>query len=374
MTPSVHTFESDIQFLRKYQEVLLLQATDNPGAQVAVLPAFQGRVMTSTAGGSQGASYGWVNYDLIESGEKLPHMHAYGGEDRLWLSPEGGQYSIYFAPGAPFTFDHWQTPSVIDTEPFVTVNQGPHWAVFSKDTSLVNHSGTRFDLRIGREVRVLSREEAARYLQIGTLSDLEMVGYESVNSLTNLGEDWNRNTGALGIWILGMFQSSADATILVPFEGEPGQGLTTDYFGPIPAERLEVEGQTILLSADGKCRSKIGLRPGNATPFLGSYDTAAGRLTLVQCDLNPEGHYLKSTWEHHQDPYQGDVLNAYNDGPFEDGSQMGPFYELESSSSVQFLKHKESLSHIHRTYHFTGNTAKLDALAQQFLKISLAEL
>jgi hypothetical protein len=36
-------------------------------ATVLIVPGFQGRVMTSSASGNEGASYGWINYSLIDS-------------------------------------------------------------------------------------------------------------------------------------------------------------------------------------------------------------------------------------------------------------------------------------------------------------------
>ena len=80
-------------------------------AKVALVPAWQGRVMTSTMGGDTGPSFGWINRELIASGKILPHMNAFGGEDRFWLGPEGGQFSIFFAKGVPFDLEHWFTPA-----------------------------------------------------------------------------------------------------------------------------------------------------------------------------------------------------------------------------------------------------------------------
>ena len=70
--------------------------------------------MTSSARGDRGTSFGWINRALIELGERRPHMNAFGGEDRFWLGPEGGQYSLYFPSGAPFDLEHWQVPEAID--------------------------------------------------------------------------------------------------------------------------------------------------------------------------------------------------------------------------------------------------------------------
>src|SRR5882757_2555257 len=111
------TFADDLAFLRKHTSVVLLADTAGQ-AQVAVAPAWQGRVMTSTAGGGTGTSYGWVNRDLIASGKFVPHINVFGGEDRFWLGPEGGQFSIFFAKDAKFDLEHWFTPAALDTEPF----------------------------------------------------------------------------------------------------------------------------------------------------------------------------------------------------------------------------------------------------------------
>ena len=41
-------------------------------------------------------------------------MNVFGGEDRFWLGPEGGQYALYFKPDDPFDLDHWQVPDAFD--------------------------------------------------------------------------------------------------------------------------------------------------------------------------------------------------------------------------------------------------------------------
>src|SRR5215217_2925227 len=87
---SAATFGSDAAFLKDHSDVIVLG--DSKGeAKIAVVPKWQGRVMTTTARGDSGSSYGWINRDLIASGKILPHMNAFGGEDRFWMGPEGGQ-------------------------------------------------------------------------------------------------------------------------------------------------------------------------------------------------------------------------------------------------------------------------------------------
>jgi hypothetical protein len=57
-------------------------------------------------------------------------------------------------------------------------------------------------------------------------------------------------------------------------------------------------------------------------------------------------------WEHQEDPFCGDVVNSYNDGPLPGGSQMGPFYELETSSPAADIEPGDTLTHEHATFHF----------------------
>ena len=103
------TFRHDLAFLEKHTGVVVLSSADGR-AQVAVTPGYQGRVMTSTATGPDGASYGYIHRPVIEQGTRQPHMTVVGGEDRFWLGPEGGQYALYFAPGTAFDTEHWQVP------------------------------------------------------------------------------------------------------------------------------------------------------------------------------------------------------------------------------------------------------------------------
>src|SRR6188508_2107591 len=105
--PGLPTFADDVAFLEQHGEVVLLGAPDS--RRVAVSAKYQGRVMTSSTG--PGArSLGWVNRDFISAGKVGTPFDNYGGEDRFWLGPEGGQYSVFFAPGAPQALEHWQTP------------------------------------------------------------------------------------------------------------------------------------------------------------------------------------------------------------------------------------------------------------------------
>ena len=65
MTGAPHGFDDDLAFLKQHTEVVVLG--DATGARVAVVPAWQGRVVTSTVGGPAAPSYGWINRELVAS-------------------------------------------------------------------------------------------------------------------------------------------------------------------------------------------------------------------------------------------------------------------------------------------------------------------
>ena len=112
-------------FLAKHTRVLEL--SNGRGARVAVCPGWQGRVMTSTCDGPQGRSFGFIHREFIEHGQTDLKFNNYGAEDRMWLSPEGGQFSLWFKPGQPQKFDHWFTPPAFNEGAWtVTSAAGPH--------------------------------------------------------------------------------------------------------------------------------------------------------------------------------------------------------------------------------------------------------
>lgn len=373
------SFGYDLNFLEKHKEVVLLKSEDEQ-SQLVICPAYQGRVMTSTASGMEGSSFGWLNHTLISSGEVLPQFNPIGGEERIWFGPEGGQFSLFFTPKSSFDFENWQVPKEIDTETFNILSQSPQQVVFGRDMELTNYSGTKFDLHIQRTITLLKKEQVSTNLSKAIPENVKLVGFESENVLTNTGTSpWDEKSGTPSIWILSMLNPSPETAVIVPFKkGEAadlGKIVTDDYFGKVPADRLVVKDDVLFFKADGKKRSKIGVSPMRAKPLLGSYDALNKVLTVVQFSL-PENQidYVNSLWEIQDKPFAGDAINAYNDGPLEDGSQMGPFYELESSSPAAFLQPGEKLVHFHRTYHFQGETDALEQLSNALFGLGLDEI
>ena len=365
------TFGYDLNFLRKYHKDIVVLG-DSAGAQIIIAPAYQGRVMTTTTEGNKGISFGWVNHELIASGKTAEHINAFGGEERFWLGPEGGQFSIYFKKGVEFKIENWFVPKEIDTEPFELVSSTKSEATFKKEMHLENYSGNKFDLTVDRTIRLLDKASTNNTLGIAVPENVQSVAFESDNKITNNGNTtWDKKTGMLSIWILSMLNASSQTTVAVPYRqgdiSSPGKIVTDDYFGKVPADRLKVDSGLILFKADANHRSKIGVSPKRALPFVASYDAVNNVLTIAQFTL-PGGatDYVNSLWKLQNDPFAGDAVNAYNDGEI-DGKQMGKFYEIESSSPATALSPGNSIQHIHRTIHLKGTREDLDKISMKIL-------
>jgi hypothetical protein len=365
------TVADELAYLRRHGPVVVL-TPPGVGTIVVVSPQYQGRVMTSGLS-HDGPSIGWVNRAFIDAGTRGTPFDNYGGEDRFWLGPEAGQFGLYFPPGKPFELAAWQVPAAL--------NEGA-WAVTARsDTSVTltrpmrarNYAGTEFELRVDRTIRLLTAHDAADVA--GTLpSGVRWVGYETINRVTNTGRAaWTRAGGLPSVWILGMYNTFGTSHVVVPVR-EGGAGAVNDrYFGKVPAERLRAAGGALLFTGDGRFRSKIGVGPRHARPVLGSWAPAEGLLTLVRFDLPADAAsrpYVNSMWERQRDPFAGDVVNAYNDGP----PNPGGFYELESSSPALALAPGASHTHRHRTLHLTGPAAALDAVARRALGTPVSTL
>jgi len=369
------TFAGDIAFLEKHGEVITLEAPT--GGVVALSPTYQGRVMTSAVGRDR-PGLGYLNRDFIAAGKTGTQFDNYGGEDRFWLGPEGGPFALYFAPGKSQQFENWQTPAGFQEGTWAVASRSGTEVTFTRSMRVANYAGTTFDLDVRRTVRLLDAKAVTSLFGEAppTLEGMDWVAYESVNEITNTGKQaWTRQTGAPSIWILAMFNPSPDTWGIIPFDPKGSGEIVNDrYFGKVPDDRLRTLDQgALLFKCDGTHRGKIGIAPGRARPFAGSYSQSAHLLTLVHFDLHPgETAYVNSMWGEQKSPFGGDVVNSYNDGPVEPGKPaLGGFYELETSSPAAFLAPGKSITHAHRTLHFVGDVDQLDPIAVRALGVSL---
>ncbi len=388
LAAAASTYQEDVAFMKKHTEIIELSAGL---ARVAIAPAYQGRIMTSTAAGPEGLGFGWINPDVIQAGIKpeaeradlAKHIHVFGGEERLWFGPEGGPFALFFPPKVEQTFANWKTPAAIDTEGFVLAKPPTaESATFTKSIKIPNRAGTVFSMDVKRSISLAADTELAK-LCGGALADgVQAVGYTTANTVKNSGETaWTKKTGAPSIWLLGMFKPTPKTTIVIPFKpGEVsklGPIANTDYFGKIPDTRIKFSESVLFFKGDGTERGKLGLSPKRSKDVAGSWQADTATLTLVWLRPNENAAskswpYVDSQWREDVDPFGGDLLNSYNDGPPEPGAKpLGPFYELETSSPALLLKSGESHTHTQTTVHFTGPREALDGIAKRILGVSL---
>jgi len=368
------TFGDVKQLLASKTETVVLSTEDGKG-QVIVTPGWAGRAMTSTYEGDGGLSLGWVNEALIEKGGADPHFTNYGAEDRLWLGPEGGQFSLYHTPGKPFDFENWYVPKAFNDEPFDVVSRSGTKIAMAKALAIKNWSGSEFKLKIERTVRIVPASE----IGVPIPANVEYVAYESINRVTNAGDAaWTKEKGLISMWMLGMYQPSLETMVIAPTKAVEKGGtpaVKDDYFGKVPSDRLKIHEGIVLFKTDGQCRSKIGIAPEWCMPRIGSYDYDRHILTVVEFTLPGATEYVNSSWAMQEEPFKGDAANSYNDGPVAPGKPaLGGFYELESSSPALALAPGQSAEHRHRTLHFHAKKKDAAALAKALLGIDLEKL
>lgn len=369
------TFGYDLDFLKQQDSVVVLNSKDGSG-EVIISPKYQAKVFTSTADGGNGRSFGWINYKVFAEKSLDPHMNAFGGEDRLWLGPEGGKFALFFRPRTKMEFNYWHTPGAFDFEQWRLTYHTDKMASLSKSTRVMNYLGMVFELNVVRDIRILEPDSIKKMLGIDFDQKVKSVAFKTTNTIINSGPvEWNKFTGAPCLWNLDMFTPSPKVVIVVPYNtNDTGKVATTDYFGEIPKDRIKYNNGILLFKADGKSRGKLGVPPGRAKNLVGSYDAENNVLTLAQFDMDPKATYLNQEWRTDRNPFSGDAVNSYNDGPLADGTQMGPFYEIESVSPAAFLKPNAGLTHRHSVFHFTGDKDELNQIALKTLGISLQDI
>jgi hypothetical protein len=229
-------------------------------------------------------------------------------------------------------------------------------------------------MSIDRTVALMDAAEVAADFGVQLSQDMKIVAYKSDNKITNTGDNaWTKEGGLVSVWMLSMFNPTPTTTVFIPYKKDAGGTIVNDeYFGKIPADRLIKEDGIIYFKIDGKYRSKLGLPASRATNLCGSYDSSKSVLTILWCSL-PETSsvYVNGQWGHQENPFAGDVINSYNDGPVEDGAIMGPFYEIETSSPGAELTPGESLVHRQKIIHIQGEDGQLAPIVQKLFGADL---
>ena len=357
------TYGYDAEYLAsKGIPTIELKSADSQ-SRVLLAPSLQGRVMTSTTGGEEGRSFGWINYKAIAEGMVNPQFNPFGGEERFWIGPEGGPFSWFFKPGEEQIYANWHVPALLDTEAYDVESATGTEAIFVKEETLRNASGTEFTIGLRRVVTILGKAETEELLGMDIPEGVQVVAYRTANTLINRGTTaWTKETGMPSVWILGMYPLSPTTTVFIPYnENHEGRIVNDEYFGKVPSDRLDVADGMVRFKIDGEYRSKIGLPAGSAKDICASYDPQAGVLNILKYTI-PQGpcDYVNSQWGPQEDHFNGDVINSYNDGPTETGTIMGPFFEIETSSPAAPLTPGQTLTHTQYTIHLQAPAETLE--------------
>ncbi|MEN0050284.1 MAG: DUF6786 family protein [Bacteroidota bacterium] len=351
--------------LEKLQAIEGLEVLENGDAIIAVSGPFQARILTSSAKGKAGKSYGWVNLEMIEKGEQDSTMAYMGGESRMWFAPEWGPNSLFFPKGAVQVDSTMRAPHDLNNKKFTEIHRTASSLTFGGQLQLQNNNNYVFNLDIERTITLLSKEEIEKNLGITLSSKLAHVGFSATTSAKNIGkEQFTQANGLVSIWELGCMLTSPDTRVILPLS--EATDSITEYFTPI-ADRVIIQDEVVYYKADATGINKIGIPPQYAKNVMGSYSPANQLLNIATFSLTKDGVFVNSVPKN-TTPYQGDVINIFN------GNPEIPFYEFESSSSAKELKPQEKMQHQQTTYHFEGSEAALDEIAQTVLGVSLKEI
>lgn len=274
-------------------------------------------------------------------------------------------------------FNNWKTPAPIDTEAWRVIKQDDESVTLRKNIDISNYAGTPLSMLVTRIISIQDKSAIEQALSVSLGDSVKFTGYTTNNVIQNTGsEEWKDPSGMPCIWILDMFNPSDATTIVIPHKPSEGNEkvATTNYFGEIPRERIAITDNALFFKADGKSRGKLGIIPKYALPFAGSYDARNNVLTITSFTVDNDAKYLNQEWNTSKPVFSGDAMNAYNDGPLADGTQMGPFYEIESVSPAAELKPSEEMQHTHSVYHFSGNKDQLNDIASKVLGVTLNDI
>jgi len=379
--PDLLMFGQELSFFSKCNvEAVLLGEGDS---LVAVSPKYQARVLTSTFGGAGGYSLGWINHELLADNKIGLQTSQAGGEDRFWIGPQGGDFSIFFPMGAVYSEENWKAPEELSSEPWTLVARSKTRARFEKIADFDNVKGTRFKVKAEREITVLSRKNVSEILGIEIPDSVKLVAFQSFNRLTNTGDaKWDADRGMLNISVQSCFNANKNARVFIPYkQGEVsklGEVLRDNFFDTASGEgRLVVDPAYISFKTDGKNMSGIGVSGRRSEGIAISYDATNRVLTVVIYVKPSVGRgYLQNAWRRSGgDQFDGDAISVYNNGPLARTSVSADrFYEISTHSPALELAPAHTQVHLQRTFHFGGSEYDLGLIAYKLAGLSIGQL
>jgi hypothetical protein len=304
----------------------------------------------------------------------------WGGEERYWLCPEGGQFGLMFRDQCE-CFAHYHVQEGINNKPYEVLEVSPQTKSLTMGSTmqLKNKLGTEFDVEVTRRITIM---DSCPY-SLGCGDAINFVGFQSESSLTNIGaKSFSRETGALAHWHFGQFLPGDRVIVVIPYcSGDhTDPPIRKDYFkdfcvgGAMPPNRYQILNNSVLFKANGRVRTKIGQNRSRATGLLGSYNLQTDEMILMDYDFYPQLEYAASYWYEQPQPYHGDVISFSAEGPDRPGGSPGRCYELESMSPAMFLSPGETFTWRTRTMHLIGPKRAMATICQRFLGPNTAQL
>lgn len=354
----------------------------HPGSAAAlvVAPELVGRVMCSTFDAKAGEANAWINQGAVEKGKVDPVFNNFGGEERFWLAPEGGPFGLMFGQKKS-AFENYTVQDGMSSLTYRVVGSDGRSVSMEAEMSLRNSGDTEFSLRVERRISLLASCPYASEMP----GPFESVAFQSENIVTNLGASpWSRENGTLAIWCLGQFVEHPRVSVIVPIRPAlrvlHSPPTVDEYFkdfclgGSFPSDRRVNFDEYVLLKADGKVRGKVGVKKERATGKLGSYNPNDDHLIIVDHDFYPDLDYATGYWRCYDDPFNGDALSVYIDGPQRAGGSDGLSYELETMSPALFLPPGQSFAYRNRTFHLRASRKAIGVVCKRFLKADIEEM
>jgi hypothetical protein len=360
-------YTQDVERLRsQHGTVIELQAGNR---RVAVVPGQLGAVADWTNDGDHGLSLAYVSQqsDIL------------GGE-HLWLGPEGGSCSVFFAPGQEQNRSNWRPPFTPAAMKFTT-SRGK-LITMSSEMTVTSCRGVPFECGITRAVEILDPPQAGRDFGLKSLrADVGAVAWQITNTLENRDQRaWSLETGGLiCLWDLVQLPQSGRCVSIAPFrdgpENELGPLPTRDYFDPLSDEEAVIvsEKNCMVLRNRGGRRGKRGVSGRRSRGVMGSYDALAGVLTLIRVTEETAGgepSWLNNHWGSGE-AFGGDALQFYTD-PNPTGATG--LFELEGFGQAALLAHGEKISLNLELLQVLGSQQELSDCAGQVFGLALKEI
>lgn len=368
------TYAYSFNLLKNHTETIELN-TEDKKARIVVVPEFQGRVATSTNSGLSGRSFGWLNTEPLESSTELNGSEIHG-EERVWIGPQGGQYSFYYGQTQPINEDNWSVPKTFDGEPFDVVSTSEKQIEMTKSINLTNYHGTKLNMKLERKIRIFEIAEIENRINTKIPEGISVVGYASIHKLTNTDStQWKKDSGLATIWSLSTFKGTDKTVTFIPLKSANSSNKILQYLNVFEDDRFKIENDVAWYKTDGKYRSKIGIPPEISKGYFGSYQPETKTLRIIRFhQTNHDSLYFNSEVTVQEHPYKGEAIAVYNNGPMtlQEGDENS-FFEMESIAAMKELKPNESIEHFHEVYQFTGDFENLKKISMFFLGVDLSK-